>query len=246
MKNGTRSYEVNQNNEKLFTELSLDLKSFLKERTFKKTSFTRSFWQTVFSPLFQEEARPCSSSLRSPTSLTSYRTTSSLRSMVKKSSRKPRDERNLKDQARGTCEELRVQRHHPRICKSEDTSVVSKEERWFKKEAGKWVNGCSTRHLRNIRIYRGSWRSPTSTSPLRRDDKGISQPLDLHRISQSNKHTTYVLTKGIFDSPVRSFLRDSEGSKPPQRTGDRLQRRPQARWEVGPSSVEETALQETG
>ena len=153
---------------------------------------------------------------------------------MKKPSRKPRDERNLKDQARGTCEELRVQRHHPRICKSEDTSVVSKEERWFKKEAGKWVNGCSTRHLRNIRIYRGSWRSPTSTSPLRRDDKGISQPLDLHRISQSNKHTTYVLTKGIFDSPVRSFLRDSEGSKPPQRTGDRLQRRPQARWEVRP------------
>ena len=40
MKNGTRSYEVNQNNEKLFeklfTELSLDLKSFLKERTFRK------------------------------------------------------------------------------------------------------------------------------------------------------------------------------------------------------------------
>ena len=199
MKNGTRSYEVNQNNEALFTESTFDESLFriVVHRTFvgpkivfegtnvQKTPFTRSFWQTVFSPLFQEEARPCSSSLRSPTSLTSYRTTSSLRSMVKKSSRKPRDERNLKDQARGTCEELRVQRHHPRICKSEDTSVVSKEERWFKKEAGKWVNGCSTRHLRNIRIYRGSWRSPTSTSPLRRDDKGISQPLDLHRISQS-------------------------------------------------------------
>ena len=39
MKNGTKSYEVNQNNESLFTELLLNLKSLLKERTFKNTVY---------------------------------------------------------------------------------------------------------------------------------------------------------------------------------------------------------------
>ena len=140
MKNGTRSYEVNQNNESLFKivvhRTFVGPKIVFEGTNVQKTLFTRSFWQTVFSPLFQEEARPCSSSLRSPTSLTSYRTTSSLRSTVKKPSRKPRDERNLKDQARGTCEELRVQRHHPRICKSEDTSVVSKRRKVVQEGSG--------------------------------------------------------------------------------------------------------------
>ena len=58
MKNGTRSYEVNQNNEALFTEklfreLLLDLKSFLKERTFGKHYLQDLFGKPIFTSLLR-------------------------------------------------------------------------------------------------------------------------------------------------------------------------------------------------
>ena len=69
MKNGTRSYEVNQNNEALFTEKLFrePLFRIVVHRTFvgpeiifegtnvQKTLFTRPFWQTDFHLSFKKK-----------------------------------------------------------------------------------------------------------------------------------------------------------------------------------------------
>ena len=100
MKNGTRSYEVNQNN-----ELLLDLKSLLKERTFKNTVY-KIFLTNRFFTSFLRRSKTVFKLLAVAHIVNKLKddfvTAFNGEEALEEASRR---ERNLKDQARGTCEE---------------------------------------------------------------------------------------------------------------------------------------------